>query len=285
MFAPNRPMLIVVALAVVGSVVGVPAVAASSHGSDTVGTQSSAHLRVVHASPDAPAVDVSVDDQPVLSNVSFGAVSDYLSVAAGNHTVTIAANETGDVVFEDTLTLGARTVTTVAASGEVSEDAETEFAPVALNDNAYTPAENESAVRLVHLSPDAPAVDVTVPPAEGSNGTLVLADNLSFGESTGYMAVPAGDYEVQIRADTPENDGDVVTTVNVTLASETAYSAMAVGYLNPDDAPADTPFEVVTSEDATRTLHLPGMAAGMAADDENATESPDEPRTPAPPPE
>ena len=45
-----------------------------------------ARIRVLHASPDAPAVDIYVNDSIVeaLTNVPFGAMSDYLSVPAGD---------------------------------------------------------------------------------------------------------------------------------------------------------------------------------------------------------
>jgi hypothetical protein len=248
---PNRRLIAVLLSAVlIGSVATVGVVAAMN----AVGTsQDTTYLRVAHASPDAPSVDVTVDDETVLSDVSFGTVSDYLTLEAGTYNVTIAAADDPDtVVFDDEVTLDARSVTTLAASGEIGEGAETSFEPVALEDDAFTPAENESAVRVAHLSPDAPTVDVTA-----ENGSVVLAENVSFGTASDYVTVPEGDYTVEIREATEDNDGSVVTTVDVSLEGETAYSALAVGYLDTDEAPADTPFEVVLTEDATTTVELP----------------------------
>ncbi|MGM0371672.1 MAG: DUF4397 domain-containing protein, partial [Halobacteriota archaeon] len=133
--------------------------------------------------------------------------------------------------------------------GEMDENATKAFAPVMYDDDALQPVGNDSAIRIVHLSPDAPMVDVTT-----ANGT-VLADGLSFQESSEYMTVPAGDYEVQIRADAPDQNGTVVTTANVSVENGTAYSAMALGYVNATEEQA--PFEVALTEDATRTVHLP----------------------------
>ena len=224
--------------------------------------QQTTYLRVVHASPDAPPVDVLVENETVLSDVPFGAVSDYLGLEAGTYNVTIAAADDPDtVVFDGNVTLDARTVTTLTATGEISEDAETSFEPVAYADTAFTPAENDSAVRIVHLSPDAPTVDVTA-----ADGEVVLADNVSFQNASDYVSVPAGDYTVEIRAATEGNNGTVVTTVDVSLEGGTAYSALAVGYLNPDEAPADTAFEVVLTEDASTSVQLP---TDDASDDED----------------
>ena len=44
-------------------------------------------LRILHASPDTPVVDVYVDGSPTYPFIAFGQVSDYAEVAAGNHTV------------------------------------------------------------------------------------------------------------------------------------------------------------------------------------------------------
>jgi hypothetical protein len=42
-----------------------------------------ARVRVVHASPDAPAVDVLVNDNVAFSNVPFTEISDYASLDPG----------------------------------------------------------------------------------------------------------------------------------------------------------------------------------------------------------
>ena len=47
----------------------------------------SASIRVLHASPDAPSVDVLVDNQVVLSDVSYKQASDLLPTLVGNRNV------------------------------------------------------------------------------------------------------------------------------------------------------------------------------------------------------
>src|SRR5262245_55106815 len=48
-----------------------------------------ARLRVVHASPDAPNVDVLVDGKSVLTNVPYATASDYLTVTAGTRRIEV----------------------------------------------------------------------------------------------------------------------------------------------------------------------------------------------------
>ena len=202
-----------------------------------------AAVRAVHAIPDAPNVDVYVDDSKVLSDVPFRAVSDYLALPVGEYTVTVTATGKPDtVVFEETLTVenGAYTI---AAVGELSEKTQL---PLVLADDATKPADDTAKVRLVHASPDAPAVDVTVKGAD-----LTLFDDVEFGENSDYVEVPAGDYTLEVRGATDCDDGDVVATFDVTVEGGMAYTAFATGYLTPDDEPSSCPFDLVVASDAT----------------------------------
>lgn len=256
----------IVALLLVASVGGAMAVGplAADHVPAESTEQTTTYLRVVHASADAPAVDVYLDNDSVVTAASFGDVTDYLPLEAGTYNLTIT--EAGDreaVVFEGNVTLEPRSPTTVAASGEVMDGNGT-FAPRAFTDDPFLPGANDSAIRVVHLSSDAPTVDVTT-----ADGSVVLADNVSFGNASPYMTVPAGNYTVAVREATAADNGTVVATANVSLAGGTAYSAWAIG--KPELQADDEPFTVGLTEDAAITVHLP--AAATPAD--NATETPD----------
>lgn len=205
-----------------------------------------AAVRVAHLSPDAPNVDVLVDGDAVLEDVAFGAVSDYLALAADTYTVTVTpAGDAETTVFEGEVTVEAGRAYTVAAIGEVSEGADQAFEPLILEDDTEPPSGDTARVRAVHVSPDAPAVDITV-----GGGETVLFDGVAYGES-GSTEVPAGDYTLEIRGDTESNDGDVVADFDVTVEGGQAYSAFAGGYLSPDDEPADTPFDLFVVGDTT----------------------------------
>jgi hypothetical protein len=203
-----------------------------------------ASLRVAHLSPNAPNVDVYVDGSAVLEDVAFGTVSGYLDAPAGDREVEItAAGDADTVVFSGTVPVEADTAYTVAAVGEIGDDADEPFEPLVLTDDNSDPGGDTARVRLVHASPDAPAVDVTV----ASSGDA-LYDGVEFGDS-GYVEVPAGDYTLEIRGDTESNDGDVVADFDVSLAGGEVYTAFAAGYLTPDDEPADTPFDLLVAQD------------------------------------
>ncbi|QCC49101.1 DUF4397 domain-containing protein (plasmid) [Halobellus limi] len=203
-----------------------------------------AMVRVAHMSPNAPNVDVYVDGDAVLEDVAFGAVSPYLEVPAGEREVEItAAGDADTSVFSGPVPVEADSAYTVAATGEIGEDGDQPFEPLVLEDDNSDPGGDTARVRVVHASPDAPAVDVTV---ESSGDALY--DGVAYGEA-GYVEVPAGDYTLQIRGDTESNDGDVVADFDVSLGGGQVYTAFAAGYLSPDDEPADTPFDLVVAQD------------------------------------
>ncbi|RKD93566.1 DUF4397 domain-containing protein [Halopiger aswanensis] len=190
-----------------------------------------AAVRVAHFSPDAPNVDVYVDWTRVLEDVPYGEISPYLEVEPGTYTVTITpAGDPETKAFEGEVTVGSGFYT-VAAIGELGAGT---FRPEVLTDAG------SALVRAFHASPDAPAVDVY---ADGEP----LFTNLSFGESTNYLAVPAGSYSLSLR---PAGDAEtVVAEFDATVEAGTAYTASAIGYLQPPADAADRGLEAAISVD------------------------------------
>ena len=88
-----------------------------------------AEVSFVHASPDAPDVDIEVDGDPLLEGVGFGDASDYFAVDPGDYEISIVAN--GEAVLSETRTLQAGTsitayVTGFAGAPEAEDEEETE---------------------------------------------------------------------------------------------------------------------------------------------------------------
>ena len=235
-------VLLVTAL-VVSIIASMGTVAASSHTGDGE-MEAQGELRVVHASPDAPNVDVYVDGDAVLEDVAFGTVSGYLELPSGTYQIEVtAAGDPDTSVFNQEVEVGEGDYTALAI-GELAEGSETPFTVEVLEDDNSPTNEGEARVRAVHASPDAPNVDITVE----STGDA-LFENVSVGDS-GYVSVPEGEYTIEIRVAQDDNEGDIVTTFDLNAEAGNVYSAFAVGYAAPDEAPGDQPFEIVTALDA-----------------------------------
>jgi hypothetical protein len=209
---------------------------------ETTTMESMASVRVAHLSPDAPNVDVYVDGTAVLEDVAYETVGSYMSLSTGSHDIEItAAGDADTVVYDQSLELAAETYT-LAAVGELNSE-DTEFQVLALTDDVSDPGDDSARIKLVHASPDAPAVDVTL----ASNGDAVF-DGVAFTE-TSETTVPGGDYTLDVRGDTESNDGEVQASFDVSPESGGAYTAFAIGYLTPDDEDGDASFTLSVVRD------------------------------------
>lgn len=178
-----------------------------------------ARVRIIHASPDMPPMDLFVDSQLALSNVAFASVSEYQTLPAGSHTIAVAPSGQG---------IGAATATEQL---DLQADAAYSVAVVLLNglnfaqfnDNLAALPAGKARVRVMHFSPDAPGADVEV--IDGPK----LVQNLEFGKASDYLTVDAAAYN--LRLVTAGNNTVIVQLPNTTLQAGTIYDVFAVGRL------------------------------------------------------
>ncbi len=129
----------------------------------TASAQSSgARVRIVHASPDAPAVDVYINDGKVLENLPFREYSEYLSLPAGTYNVEIRVTGTNTVVKQLSLPVQAGRDYTAIAVGYAGAGRTPGFDVMLLEDDNSAPADGRIKLRVAHTAPGAPAVDVYV---------------------------------------------------------------------------------------------------------------------------
>lgn len=206
-----RKLSIVVTTALLFALLVVPAAFAQG---------SAAKVRVIHASPDAPAVDVFVNGNAVLTNVGFFAASPYLDLPAGTYRVQVAPTGAGagSAVIDANVTIEAGKAYTIAAVGPVAS-----IKPRVIVDNLSAPAAGQAKVRVYHFSPDAPAVDVKL-----ANGTTLIS-NLAFPDASNYLEVPAGTYDLQV---TPAGGSAVVINLPGTkVDAGQIYSVFATNFV------------------------------------------------------
>ncbi len=87
-------------------------------------------------------------------------------------------------------------------------------------DDDDTPATYTTEVRVLHLSPDAPAVDVFADGAE-------IASDLAYGEGTGYLEVDEANYDLAIAPAGAGIDAAVLEADGVSLVRDNTYSVIA----------------------------------------------------------
>ncbi|WP_416434324.1 DUF4397 domain-containing protein [Priestia megaterium] len=179
-------------------------------------TAQNAEVRIAHASPDAPAVDIFVDDKALVEGAKFKDVANSLPLAAGSHKVEVyeaKTKGTKDSIIEATLVVDGGKSYTVAAVNK-AENLELQ----AFTNNKQG-MDGKASLRVAHLSPDAPAVNV------GPKGAAPLFKDLSFKSISGYQVVNPGSYDLSVST----ADGkEILNLPGTNLQSGKNYTVLAV---------------------------------------------------------
>lgn len=175
------------------------------------------YVRVLHAVPDAPNVDIYANDKLIVENLAFGELTKYLPVPEGTYTISLyVAGDKSKPVLQNTLTINKDKIMTIAAANTVNN-----IKLFAIPDTTMKNETNKSMVRFMHLSPNAPAVDITLP-----DGTIIFS-NISYEQLTQYIEVEPTTYNLQVRVAGTSNV--VLTVPNVKLEPNRAYTIYAIG--------------------------------------------------------
>lgn len=243
-----------------------------------------AKLRFIHASPGTPPVDVGTGGgalfTPVFPNIAYG---DALARDNGYITtpplegIEISARVSGtasDVLSITPASLPAGAIATAFAIGQVGNAAAPLGVLLCLDSNPAHGYKTEcklagaaparARIRVAHLSPDAPAVDVCVKPAGGAYRAPVLASlgvpaGLQYPQITAYVELPPATYDVRVvlPGDATCANAVVADTTGITVGKDLTATVAALGVLDRSGAAAHDPgFRLAVLPDAT------GAAAG-----------------------
>jgi hypothetical protein len=215
---------------------------------------SRAALRVGHFAPNVPAVDVFLKApgaansaaNRVLEGVTFPQDSGFLEVLAGTYDASVALAGSLDGVLDlNGATLARGTSTSVFAIGLLNATGVQQLRLAAYADER-TPDAAAAKVRVIHLSPDAPAVDVVV--LDGDSIVARPVQNLAFPDATAQrLTLPPGTYRVGV---TPTGQDTVVAQQVFTLAAGDVATIAAVGCLSTTGACAGgQPFQFKVMDD------------------------------------
>ncbi len=183
-----------------------------------------ADVRVVHASPDAPAVDVVVNDDfgaPLVVSLSFPDFTDFVSVPPDTYNVKVAPAGTQNAVIDADLELEAAIRYSVLAVNTLGAGIE---ALIATDDPRRV--STAAKVRIIHGSPAAGNVDIYIT-AVGSdiNAESPAIADVPFKANTGFLSLAEGDYDVIV---TPTGSKTpAIGPATISLANGGIYTAVA----------------------------------------------------------
>jgi len=211
---------------------GIAAVAVVGCGGNDDHDSTQTFVQAIHASPDAPNVDVLADGAAVFTNVPFEAGASA-EVDPGTAQITVRAAGTTTTVIDAPVDFPEDQVTTVIATGLLAD-----IQPLIIRDSAVAPTGGQARLRVVHGSPSTGNVDVYISaPGTALADAPVKLLNVPFRGASDALEVAQGTYQVRI---TPAgNPGVLAFDANVTLGDDSNFTAVAV------DAPGGGGFGTV----------------------------------------
>lgn len=155
-------------------------------------------IRVIHASPDAPAVDIYVNGGKVLENLPFREYSEYLSLPAATYSVDVKVTGTDTTVKTVPVTVAPGKDYSAIAAGYAGGGSPG-FDVMLLEDDNALPTNKGVKIRVVHAAPGAPSVDVyATSPFETLMGKTPVLAGVPFKAASGYLQVPVGMYQARV---------------------------------------------------------------------------------------
>jgi uncharacterized protein DUF4397 len=192
----------------------------SRSASPPVANLTTVDFEVVHASQDAPPVNVSIGGTTIASGADFGD-SAFVTTTAGDITIEVegiipGGNQTV-ISATDTFSDGQRV--TIFAADEVAN-----IGPIILADDQAPVAATD--VRVIHGSPAAGNVDIYVVGAGTSiDNVEPNFPNTAFFFDSGYVSLAPGSYDVVITA--PGDKMPAIPVAAITVDSGGIYTAIA----------------------------------------------------------
>ncbi|HTZ91282.1 MAG TPA: DUF4397 domain-containing protein [Streptosporangiaceae bacterium] len=209
---------VAVTIAAVGLILGPFAIAMSPASASTSASTGVGWIRLAHLSPNAPAVDVYLysfgnsSAQIVLRHVSYGTVSPFEQVTAGEYTVAMraaGAPASSKPVLSTAVDVLAGHAYTVAGMGPYPG-----LRLQIIADRLTTPP-GKALVRVIQASLNQQVVAVRV-------GHTALSRQLKFATVTGYRAVLPGTWTVRVAGSSES------TTDSVSLAAGSLYTLVVL---------------------------------------------------------
>jgi hypothetical protein len=208
-----------VALALVVALLPLQATPARAQDQDA---EADATLRVIHASPGAPAMDVLVDGQTLLQGLAYGTASSYATMTPEQHRIQIVpTGQTANAAVVDETIDGAPGQAYLVAVFGLLNDIGGAVYDVDLSEIEPGTAR----VRLINLSPDAGAIDLL------ETGGDEWFSDVDLGNASDYRDIAPGTYSADVRGD---DDRSLLTVSELPFDETRVYDVVVLGQIADD---------------------------------------------------
>jgi hypothetical protein len=179
-----------------------------------------AYVSLYHASPDAPDLDIIVDNRRINNNpFDYADYTGYLPFYTGSRTLRFGPYGADNIVVDTTLELADRKAYSIFVVDNYQR------AEVLVTQDEGEPAEGEAMVRFLNLSPDAPAIDLY---NEESDTAMFVGQ--AFKAASAFKSVAVGTFDFRVST----SDGQELLGIpDAQLIPGRYYTVIVRGYRVP----------------------------------------------------
>ncbi len=175
------------------------------------------YVALYNASPDAPALDINVDNRQINAQpFHYADYTGYLQFYTGNRHFTFTPAGANNVAVDTTVTFVENKAYSVFVVDNYNR-----ASLLVLGDSADAPATGKAVIRLINLSPDAGTVHLA------EKGQSELGSGQAFRGASSYMMIDAGTKTFSITGN------GVSLDVPAEIQSGEFYSLVVRGYKTP----------------------------------------------------
>jgi len=190
---------------------------------DVVAPAEISYVSLYHASPDASAIDVFLDERRVNYNpLRYTNFTSYLNFYAGERQMRVRPANAANVIIDTTFTFMKDQAYSLFYVNRLAN-----IEALLVKDSLVAPTVGQAAVRFIHLSPDAPAVDVM---EMDESGTSLFA-NQSYLQASDFKMIESGVQSFTITV--AGGSAPVLSIPDVNLVSGGVYTIIARGLVFP----------------------------------------------------
>lgn len=181
-----------------------------------------AYVSIYNAAPDSPGLDIIVDNRRVNSYpFDYTDYSGYQNFFTGDRSIKFNAVNAANALVDTTFTFNEGKTYSIFVIDKLSS-----IEALVVKDSAAAPAAGKAMVRFIHLSPDAPALDVSLAGTQG-----LTFSGKSFRNASDFIEVDAKTQSFQIMQ---ANGTDVLLKAdNINLHPGGFYTIIVRGFANP----------------------------------------------------
>ncbi|WP_409068618.1 DUF4397 domain-containing protein [Clostridium sp. FAM 1755] len=175
------------------------------------------HLRILHASPDTPAVDIYINDKLISRGLAYRSFTEYMPLESNDYNIKVFPAGKKDVaIIDENVFIPPNSIYTIAITG-LSQDISLFNILDKKLDNKDP---NKAYVRSINLSPDAPNIDFYMNDKE-------IFNNVDYKNITDYTSVDPKNYTLNLKLANTEDT--ILTSPNANLKANKYYTVYIIG--------------------------------------------------------